>query len=234
VLTLGSQDYKGSVFLDLDYTLTEERSIVLVGAKLGLDREIIRILESEKPEYIKSVEIARLLKGLRIDLIKKIVYENTVLKKGVDRFISELINEGYSINIVTLTYKQIAEMVLLKISEVLDKDLSSIKIYAPILETDLDNVVTGRLIFDVSNQRLKTPFCIECSLCKRFIVKKFRMGKVVSIGDARPDACMFLESDRSIVIKSPSNRYIVSLNADLVIEDFSDLESIMRFIKEKS
>jgi len=55
VLTLGSQDYKGSVFLDLDYTLTEERSIVLVGAKLGLDREIIKILESEKPEYIKSV-----------------------------------------------------------------------------------------------------------------------------------------------------------------------------------
>lgn len=231
---LGSLDYERglgpSVFIDLDYTITEERSIEVIGRELGLYREIIEILDSSSPEYIKSSRIASLLRGLHIDRIREIVSQKTSLKRGVDRLIRYMMERGFRIYVVTLTYKQIAETVIEKLSRILETAVP-IRIYAPVLEVDERGLITGRVILEESSIRLKTPFCIECSLCKRYVVRRHGGGPVVSIGDARPDACMFIDSHIAIAVRSPSNRHVVRLNSDIVVSDFSDLDYIARLLR---
>lgn len=224
---------KGSVFIDLDLTITENRAIDIVGRELGFEEKINHIFSSKKPEYIKSREIASLLKGVSIDLIKSIVYRNIKFKKNVDRFLKGLAERGYEISIVTLTYRQIAEAALEKLYDLYDLEKNLIKqIYAPILVVDPNNIVSGEIIVPPElRNRYKTPFCIECSLCKRFVVRKYGFGRIVSIGDATPDACMFIDSQFSILVKTLSSRRITVLNSSMQISDFERYEEILRSLE---
>jgi phosphoserine phosphatase len=238
VLILVSQGserlFKGSVFIDLDQTIIEERAIQLVGRVLGSEELILKILLSKEPEYIRSQKIAFLLKGLDLNYVLRLVYETVRFKRGIDEFIRFLIKNNFMINIVTLTYKQIAETIIKKFRDVYGFDITQFtRIYAPVLEVDGDNKITGRIIVPTElSLRLKIPFCIECSLCKRFIVRKEGFGDIISIGDARPDTCMFIESHYSILITSSTTPKIAFVNSSFIARDFVEaLEILKKIIK---
>jgi len=226
--------FRGIVFIDLDQTIIEDRAIQLIGRALGSEELILKILMSKEPEYIRSQRIALLLKDLDLNYLLKIVYDTVRFKKGIDEFMNFLIKNNFMINIVTLTYKQIAETVVKKFKDVYGFDISLFtSIYAPILEVDEHNKITGRIIVPTElNTRFKIPFCIECSLCKRFIVRKKGFGEIVSIGDARPDTCMFIESHYSILIPTSSTPRIAFVNSNFVAKDFVEaLEILKKIIK---
>ncbi len=234
-MSQGSRDgFRGSVFIDLDQTIIEDRAIQLIGRVLGSEDLIVKTLTSREPEYIRSQKIASLLKGQDINFVLNIVYNTIRFRRGVDEFTDYLIKNNFVINIVTLTYKQIAETVIRRFKNDFGIDLGGyVRIHAPILEVDKGNKITGRIIVPAElSARLKVPFCIKCSLCKRFIVRIEGFGEILSVGDAKPDTCMFIESDHSILILTSSTPKIALFNSSYIAKDFVDaLEILRRIIK---
>ncbi|MEM3831290.1 MAG: hypothetical protein QXS89_03765 [Sulfolobales archaeon] len=215
-----SSTHAKTLFIDLDLTITRERAIDIIARELGIEDIVTLILDSNAPEYAKSSKIAMMLRGYDIDYLKDIVFRKTEIRDGVERLLKIALDKGYEVHVISLTYTQFTEAVMRKIEILYKIDSSMIRIHGPKLEVGPDNRVTGRIIVDPT-QRIKTSFCIECTVCKRFLVRVYGNGRIISIGDARPDACMFLESHYSIGVRSRSTRTIVRVNADLFIEDFN-------------
>jgi len=211
-----------SAFIDLDMTLTDERSIIAVGRRIGLDGWIENVLSSDFPEELKSRKIASALKGIKLEEIACAASE-TRSSPCARETIYELSNKGFDVNIVTLSYKQVAEAVLEKLGL-----NSKVKIHAPELETR-SGIVTGEVKFN--GKKFETPWCIRCPLCKRERVLSVRKRPIIAIGDSVPDVCMFLEADFSILIDRGNAPWNLKHYATLKVRDLCEaLESLKSYL----
>lgn len=146
------------------------------------------------------------------------------------KLLNKALERDYIIHIVSLTYRQFTDTIIRKLRDLYSLDVSRLASHGPALIVDSNGVLTGEILFDTVH-RVKTSFCIECSVCKRYIVRVYGSGRIVSIGDARPDACMFVDSDYAIAVNSHSTRTIVRVNADFVARDLErDLDKIYKFL----
>jgi len=181
-----------SAFIDLDMTLTEERTIAVVDRGLGLGGRIEEVLRLNVPEIEKSKMIISLLMGKDIGEIVRMA-SKTQLSPCSRELIEYLLDRGFEVQIVTLSYKQVAEAVLKKITD----RWREVKIRAPLIEVSSGKVVG--VSFEES-EPIETPWCVHCPLCKRRVAHSGKRHPSIAIGDSLPDICMFLEADISILI----------------------------------
>lgn len=181
-----------SAFIDLDLTLTEERTITAIEKALGLDRKIEEVLSLQIVEEEKSRKIASILSGVSIEKFRE-ASSKTKVAPCSRELILELSSRSFEIYVVTLSYRQAAEAVLRKIID----EKRNVKILSPELEVYYGRI-TGK-VFGNSKIR-ETPWCIRCPLCKRDAIFSHRKHPSIAIGDSIPDVCMFLEADFSILI----------------------------------
>ncbi|MGB9725263.1 MAG: HAD-IB family phosphatase [Fervidicoccaceae archaeon] len=212
-----------SAFIDLDMTLTEERTIVVVERELKLDGKISEILKAPIDEKEKSKRIASILSGFELKYLQEIAAKTEVSSCG-KKLISELSERGFDVYIVTLSYRQIAEPVIRKLT---GKE-NNVKILAPELE-----VVSGKITGNVINnyERIETPWCIRCPLCKRRSLLPFKRRPSIAIGDSLPDICMFLETDFSILIDRGSVPENLKRFASVIVFDLCGaLEALVSYL----
>jgi len=181
-----------SAFIDLDMTLTEERTIAVVDRELGLGGRIEEVLRQNAPEIEKSKMIISLLMGREVEEIVRMA-SKTQLSPCSRELIEYLLDRRFEVQIVTLSYKQVAESVLKKITE----RWREVKIRAPLIEVSSGKVVG--ISFEESDP-METPWCVHCPLCKRRVSRSGKRHPSIAIGDSLPDICMFLEADISILI----------------------------------
>jgi len=181
-----------SAFIDLDMTLTEERTIAVVDRELGLGGRIEEVLRQNAPEIEKSKMIISLLMGREVEEIERAA-SKTHLSPCSRELIEYLLDRGFEVQIVTLSYKQVAESVLKKITD----RWREVKIQAPLIEVSSGKVVGISL---EESDPMETPWCVHCPLCKRRVSRNGKRHPSIAIGDSLPDICMFLEADISILI----------------------------------
>jgi len=181
-----------SAFIDLDMTLTEERTIAVVDRGLGLSGRIEEVLRLNVPEIEKSKMIISLLMGREVEEIVRMA-SKTQLSPCSRELIEYLLDRRFEVQIVTLSYKQVAESVLKKITD----RWREVKIRAPLIEVSSGKVVG--VSFEESDP-METPWCVHCPLCKRRVSRSGKRHPSIAIGDSLPDICMFLEADISILI----------------------------------
>jgi len=171
------------VIFDMDGVLLKGRAIDALARKYGFAKELLgarqRCASGKMSERELSEFLARFLKGLRVNDVKKTVSKIS-LNKGVKETVKELKQRGFKVAILSDSY-QIA-------CDVTGKRIKADYSIGNLLEVK-DGKLTGAII-------TSQPNCSECnfSLCKRVgverIARKFGVSprECIIVGDGENDA----------------------------------------------
>jgi phosphoserine phosphatase len=213
------QQYK-LVLFDMDGTLLNGRTIYAIAEKKGFTNQLSTILHSSLEPYEKSIEIAKLLKGLRyqelLDIFRKIP-----LQEHVDSIVPLLRKNKIKTALVTDGYQRFANDLKKRLG--LD--------YAFANRLIINNpLVTGDLFF--SNQVLQRSSDGKIySICKRSVLEFLCMtlditpNEVIAIGDGSVDIDMIESAGLGIAYKAPIE---VQYHADIATDD---LRVILKYIE---
>src|ERR1700687_4390377 len=91
------------VAFDMDGTLLAGRVIHALAQRLGFASELDKISQSGSPKYVRSKDVAKLLKGLRVSEFTEVV-EGMRLVDGAVETIDTLRNRKYTIGIISDSY----------------------------------------------------------------------------------------------------------------------------------
>jgi HAD superfamily phosphoserine phosphatase-like hydrolase len=213
---LKKQKFKLVIF-DMDGTLLKERTIFVFAEKKVFIGELLLIFnDSQKKSYEKSIEIAKLLKGMdRSELLR--LFREIPLQDHVEHVIKELKNYKIQTAIVTNSYWFFAND--------LKNRLGIDYVFANKLVTK-KNIITGDLI--LYNKDLKYEFdgCKQHSLCKSYVLDflsknlKLRTDEIIAVGDGKIDICMLKNAGIGI-----------AFNASKEVEQFADFSTNdLRFV----
>ena len=206
-------NFKLAMF-DMDGTLLKGRTIFVFAHKKGFMDELLNIINSDKISYKKSIEIAKLLKGMRGSELLEI-YRSIPLQKHVETVIKELKNKGIKTAIVTNSYQFVAD----DLKERLGFDYA----FANNLIIDND-IVTGEL--QINNKDL-IKHCDACkihSVCKEQVLESLckKLGiteeETIAVGDGDIDSCMLKRAGLGVAFNASEK---VQQNADVITDDLS-------------
>lgn len=213
------------VLLDFDRTLIDDSSALILGRKLGIEREVFEILRSKKPEYEKCREIASILSGLTTSDIEKLL-SGVKLESDVISFVKKIKERKAIVGLISEAYDFVIRSIV--------QDLPLDFIRSPSLETK-KGILTGKV--KINENKLRTEWCIECPLCKRVALREIlashnlSLTEVIAIGDGVPDACLFIDVGFSIAV-NPSAE-IAAKKAHLVTNrDFNKIGDIVTHLLE--
>jgi phosphoserine phosphatase SerB len=204
------QQYK-LVLFDMDGTLLNGRTIYVFAEKKGFSKQLSAILLNTKEPYEKSIEIARLLKGIQyqelLDIFRKIP-----LQEHLETIIPLLRDKQIKIALVTDGYQRFANDLKKRLG--LD--------YAFGNRLSIENqVVTGDLLFQ--NKSLKPNKNGKIySIDKRSVLDFLCMtsditpNEVIAIGDGPVDIDMIESAGLGIAYRAPPD---VQTHADLSTDD---------------
>ncbi len=207
------------VVLDLDGTLISGRSILILSKHLKIENKVIKVLNLNIDERLKSKIIANLLKGVKVSELNGLF--NDVINSKWIEIIKHFRDRMMKVGVITITY----DIIAVKILEDLNLDF---------IEAVPLKVRNGRIVGDIIIDDLifETPWCIRCPKCKRVILNKISQSfnikaekNVITIGDGLPDACMFIDSALSIAINPKNN--IVKNKAKIIIENVDNLKKLI-------
>ncbi|AFH42573.1 phosphoserine phosphatase [Fervidicoccus fontis] len=212
-------------FIDLDLTITSERTAFVISRSFGLEEKTRQILLSREDEYIKSIKISNLLSGIDLRGINKAVL-NTKIFDCTEKLLNLLKEKGFEINIVSLAYKQpIQALFKYKLN------ISNVNIFAPELVVERENSkVIG---VKISIGKIETPWCLNCPVCKRYIVRRNKDEFTLAIGDSIVDLCMFLEADKSILIDNGNVPCFLKNKATYAVKDLCSAIRIIENLGDK-
>ena len=202
------------VIFDMDGTLIAGRTVFVFAENKGFEDELLRIINGNKELHEKSIEIAKLLKGMNARELLEI-FRNIPLQEHVENVIREIKKEGIKTAIVTDSYQFVAD----DLRERLDIDYA----FANNLIIEKD-IVTGELI--VNNKDLKKRFndCKIHSICKDHVLKclckKLGISEsgVIAVGDGAVDICMIKSAGLGIAFNAPKE---VQKHADISTSNMS-------------
>ena len=205
--------FKLAIF-DMDGTLIAGRTVFVFAEKKEFKDELLQIIKGNKELHKKSIEIAKLLKGMNARELLEI-FRNIPLQEHVENVIREIKNKGIKTAIVTDSYQFVAN----DLRERLDIDYA----FANNLIIE-EGIVTGELI--VSNKNLKKRFndCKIHSICKDHVLKQLckNLGisesEVIAVGDSAVDTCMIKSAGLGIAFNSPKE---VQKHADIITSNMS-------------
>ena len=209
------------VMFDMDGTLLKKRTIFVFAEKKGFYNDLLRIVNSNKISYLKSIEIAKLLRGMDSRELLEI-FRDIPLQKNVKIIISELRRRKIKTAIVTNSYQFVADD--------LKKRLNIDYAFANNLIID-KNIVTGKLIANNRDLTEKNDECKIHSICKSCIMDKLckklgiTPGEVIAVGDGEIDICMLRKAGIGIAFNAPEK---VQKNADIIT---NDLKIILKLIQ---
>ena len=202
------------IIFDMDGTLIAGRTVFIFAEKKGFKDELLRLINSDKELYKKSIEIAKLLKGMNAKELLEI-FRDIPLQEHVETVIKEIKKKGIKTAIVTDSYQFVADDLRGKL------DIDYAFANNLIIEED---IVTGELI--LNNKYLKKCFndCKIHSICKDRVLKHLceKLGisesEVIAVGDGAVDICMIKSAGLGIAFNAPKE---VQKHADISTSEMS-------------
>jgi len=202
---------------DMDNTLLEDSSITTAAETFGFKKELIRIVTSSDNAYLRTKNIAKLIKGKSIDEILRVTDSIPVIRDA-EYVISELKDRGYICGIISDSYDVVTNHLKNKLS--MDFSIGNELEFSK-------SIATGEV--KVPSSFLRTPRS-KCShdFCKSNVMIQLAdqysidLKDIISIGDSENDICMVRESGIGIAFRS-NNKYL-NLVATNTIEEKSFLD----------
>jgi len=205
--------YKLAVF-DMDGTLLRRRTIFVFAEKKGFMDDLLRIVNSNKESYKKSIEIANLLKGMNgRELLQ--IFRKIPLQQHVEKVIHEIKKKGIKTAIITNSYQFVAD----DLKSRLDIDWA----FANNLIIE-KNIVTGELIINNKDLVKQCTSCIIHSICKECVLidlcerLNITPEEAIAVGDGLIDTCMIKKAGLGIAFNAPQT---LQKYADISTSDFS-------------
>ena len=96
------------VIFDMDGTLIAGRTVFVFAEEKGFEDELLQIINGNKELHKKSIEIAKLLKGMNARELLEI-FRNIPLQEHVENVIGEIKKGGIKTAIVTDSYQFVAD-----------------------------------------------------------------------------------------------------------------------------
>ena len=209
------------VMFDMDGTLIQERGIFVIAEKKGFLDELIKNINSNTFDfYKKSIDIAKLSKGLNVNEILEI-FRSIKISENAENVIKELKKQNIKTAIATDSYKFLAD----DLKERLGIEYS----FANNLIID-NNIITGEL--EIQNKDLTQDFfsgkiysiCKSCALENLCNELNINISEAIAVGDGKVDIGMIKKAGLGIAYNAPE---IVQKNADVVT---NDLKIILDYI----
>ena len=204
------QTYK-LVLFDMDGTLLNGRTIFVFAEKKGFTNQLSAILGSTKEPYEKSLEIAKLLKGMHYQELLEI-FRKIPLQQHVETVISKLQDKHIKTAVVTDGYQRFAND--------LKKRLGLDYAFANRLMANT-KVVSGDLLFQ--NKELKRSSNGKIySLDKHAVLDFLCMildiptQEVIAVGDGFVDIDMIKAAGLGVAYRAPPE---VQTHADVITDD---------------
>jgi len=202
------------VIFDMDGTLLKNRTIFVFADKKGFMDDLLKIVNSNRKSYEKSIEIAKLLKGMDgRELLQ--IFRSIPLQEHVENVIREFKKRSIRTAIVTNGYQFVAD----DLGERLGIDY----VFANNLIIDKD-IVTGELIVNSKDLAEQFDGCKVHSICKGrildYLCRKLGItqGEVIAVGDSAIDICMLEKAGLGIAFNAPEE---VQKHADISTNDMS-------------
>lgn len=199
---------------DMDGTLLKGRTIFVFADKKGFMDELLNIINSDRISYEKSIEIAKLSKGMNGSELLEI-FRDIPLQEHVETVIRELKNKGITTAIATNSYQFAAD----DLKDRLGFDYA----FANNLIIDND-IVTGELIINNKNLIKHCDGCKIHSICKEQVLESLckKLGiteeEVIAIGDSEIDNCMLERAGLGVAFNASEK---VQQHADVITDDMS-------------
>jgi phosphoserine phosphatase len=206
---------------DMDGTLIQDRGIFVIAEKKGFKDELIKkINENRMDFYQRSIDIAKLSRGLNKKEILKI-FRSIKLSENVEEIITSLKKHNIKTAIATDSYKLLAD----DLKDRLGIDYT----FANNLITNGD-IITGEL--EIHNKELEQDFysgkiysiCKSCALEQLCNELGIHINESIAVGDGKVDIGMIKKAGLGIAFNAPEE---VQKNADIVT---NDLRKILEYI----
>ncbi len=205
----------------MDGTLLYGRTIYALAAELGFEENLRQIMLSNLQEFEKTIEIAKLLRGLSVKRFLEI-FDKIPFRAGIQKVITATREAGMMTVIATDSYQLAAN----RLAERLGID----RAFANELEIR-EGEITGRI--KLNNDRLE-PLIAGCkirSICKRDILHELcselgiTTAEIVAVGDSSNDKCMLEAAGLGVTFESSTE---INDFADIILND--DLSEILDYI----
>jgi len=232
-------NYKLIIF-DMDGTLLAGRTIYALAGALGFEGQLNEVMKSDMPKYVKTREIAKLLKGSSVERFLEI-FDAIPLQNGAPKTIAAVKKAGMTTVIATDSYKLAADRLAQRLgidrvfsyklaADRLAQRLGIDRVFANELDIK-DEKFTGRI--RLNNQRLepRMPGCKVHSICKRDILHNLcdelgiGLAESVAVGDGNIDRCMIEDAGLGIAFEAPPTLNEV---ADIMVN--GNLSKMLRHI----
>jgi len=196
---------------DMDDTLLNGRTIFAFAKEKGFTDKLFSIINTKMESYKKTIEIARLLKGMRASELLEI-FRNIPIREHVENIINELKKKNIVTAIATNSYQFVAD----DLKERLNINYS----FANNLIIKKD-IVTGEI--ELNNKTKK-----RCdggpiySICKGYILDQLcnklniSSNEAIAIGDGKVDLGMIKRAGLGIAFNAPTE---VQYQADVSTDD---------------
>ncbi len=204
------------VIFDMDGTLLNGRTIFEIAKEKGFMDELVKIMNSGKEAYKRSIAIAKLLECMTEKEFLKI-FRGIPLNKNAEIVVEKLKAMGIKTAIITDSY-HIAALDLkrrLSIDYAFSNEL--------VIE---DGHITGEIILHNKNPVKKFEECRQHSICKKEAMEKLCMElniekrEVIAVGDSPGDICMLKEAGLGIAFNGSDE---IKKVADASIDDLIEI-----------
>jgi len=195
----------------MDGTLLNGRTIFIFAEKKGFSNKLSSIILNTKEPYEKSIEIAKLLQGIRYqDLLE--IFRKIPLQEHVEQIISVLREKQIKTVLVTDGYQRFANDLKRRLG--LDYAFGN-------RLSIVNQLVTGDLLFPNRTLQRNSDGYIY-SINKRSVLDFLCMtldispNEVIAVGDAAVDIDMIIAAGLGIAFKAPID---VQNHADIATDD---------------
>lgn len=207
--------YKLALF-DMDDTLLAGRTIYIIADKKGFRKKLDEIINQKIPGYKKTIQIAQLLKGMKLTEFMNI-FHTIPLNPHVEETITILKEKGLKTAIVTNSYDIAAE----DLKNRLKMD------YAVGNHLIINNgIITGEIKMHNKNPVDDINDCLSRSVCKRDVLYQLcdklsiKPSETIAVGDGGVDIPMIKAAGLGVAYNALPH---VKENADIVITDMKEL-----------
>ena len=207
---------------DMDNTLLSKSFIHTCAEKFGFKKELLEIIISQSNPYVRTKQIAKLLKGKTVnDLIK--VADEIPISNNIEKLLYHLRERGYKIGIISDSYDYITNYFVNKLR--LDFSLANELEFSQSIVTV--EVKIPSFFLTNKNSICKHEICKTNALISICYNLNIDLSNTIAIGDAENDICMVNKS--GIGISYCSSSQTLDSVADFVIKE-KDMELINNLI----
>ncbi len=204
------------VIFDMDNTLLEDSFITTAAEAFGFKNELISIVTSSDNAYLRTKNIAKLMKGKSLDEILGVTDSIPVIRDA-EFVISELKNRGYICGIISDSYDVVTNHIKNKLS--MDFSIGNELEFSKSIATG--EVKVPSLFIRTPRSKCSHDFCKSNAMLQLSEQYSIDLKDIITVGDSENDICMVRDSGIGIAFRS--NSKYLNLVAAKSIEEKSFL-----------